>query len=425
MRIICKFNFPKYSRFHIDCSIDVRTQLGNPSPLLITTSNHIVEPNRSGQVTIKNGKSLELYCSDRFAVPASLATATLVRATCLHDQMFELTISGGGRSKETTTKVESLLNVTCANHVRSTVLMRPTTTSETVQMASIGFAVTDRRFVRIFDVVYDNATLTSIYAQYNISASIGGGQAPNARIPFRKEGLFQCDCNTLYERDDQREAICQRTLDVGDRECDQWFGGAQKYLARGHLAASADFVYQFQQRATFAFANAAPQWQAINNGNWKSLEGAVRKRVLDTGRRVTVFTGTFGVLQLPNGRGLMRNIYLDAVQQQLPVPKYFYKLVIDGGARKGVAFVSVNSPYVSGAELAAEYSLCRDVSEDMQSWPDVWFERAKKVVRPVDRLTPKNIAKGYIYACEVTEFMNVVGHVPEYVRSLVGNGLLN
>lgn len=46
-------------------------------------------------------------------------------------------------------------------------------------------------------------------------------------------------------------------------------GRGQHYLARGHLAPDADFVLEPEQDATYYFANAVPQWQAINNGNWK------------------------------------------------------------------------------------------------------------------------------------------------------------
>ena len=50
------------------------------------------------------------------------------------------------------------------------------------------------------------------------------------------------------------------------------------YFAKGHLCPDAGFVYNVMQDATYYFLNVAPQFQSFNNGNWKSLEYAVRDR---------------------------------------------------------------------------------------------------------------------------------------------------
>ena len=33
------------------------------------------------------------------------------------------------------------------------------------------------------------------------------------------------------------------------------------------------------QESTYYYGNAVPQWQSINNGNWKRLESSVREKV--------------------------------------------------------------------------------------------------------------------------------------------------
>lgn len=48
------------------------------------------------------------------------------------------------------------------------------------------------------------------------------------------------------------------------------------YMAKGHLAPDAAFIYDAEQDATYYFANVAPQYQPFNNGNWKAMEGAIR-----------------------------------------------------------------------------------------------------------------------------------------------------
>ena len=49
------------------------------------------------------------------------------------------------------------------------------------------------------------------------------------------------------------------------------------FLAKGHLAPDAAFVYQEEADATYFYINAAPQFQSFNNQNWKEIERATRE----------------------------------------------------------------------------------------------------------------------------------------------------
>ena len=70
------------------------------------------------------------------------------------------------------------------------------------------------------------------------------------------------------------------------------------YLAKGHLSPDADFIWQEWQDATYYYFNAAPQWQSINNGNWKAIEEAVRKYAYQKSANLKIFTGTQGQLSV-------------------------------------------------------------------------------------------------------------------------------
>ena len=45
-------------------------------------------------------------------------------------------------------------------------------------------------------------------------------------------------------------------------------------------------------------SNVVPQWQRINNGNWRTVEEAVRSAARRRGVTFQVFTGTIGVFKV-------------------------------------------------------------------------------------------------------------------------------
>lgn len=105
------------------------------------------------------------------------------------------------------------------------------------------------------------------------------------------------------------------------------------YLAKGHLTANADFVYNAQQAATFLFENAAPQWQTLNNGNWKVLEDRLRTYTSSQRNDLHVYTGTSGITTLKTENGDEKPIYLQS--PQIRAPKYYWKVVYDPIKKQG------------------------------------------------------------------------------------------
>lgn len=103
-----------------------------------------------------------------------------------------------------------------------------------------------------------------------------------------------------------------------------------------------------------------------------------------------VYTGTHGVIKL-NGS----EIYLDADNAKVPVPKIFYKMLIDHAKDSGVVIVGVNNPHASLEEILDDYIVCVDVSDEIKyiKW------------------RPKDIRRGYSYACEVNDFLENVPHL--------------
>lgn len=333
----------------------------------------------------------------------------LLLATCVGGQNFEI------GAQKTPYIISSL---TCSNHVKSTVKIVPKNTDSSVQHGNVGFEITPKRFIQVYDVTFNPTALSALYSHYRITSAVKESQMLEARIPFRKEGVYICDCDNLYKKEVHRESICSHLLHLSTLQCNELFSGQQKYLARGHLAASADFVYTFQQRSTYNFCNAAPQWQAINNGHWKTLEFGVREFITSKRLRAEIIVGTHGIMEWPNIAGINTQLFLDS-DRRLPVPKYFYKIIIDPVSARGVVFISVNNPYVQNeADIRANYTLCTDVS-DMLTWPrTLWFEKKKKAAH-INRNTVDYISKGYMYACRVHDFIKAVPDLPAAIINLV------
>ncbi|XP_030758924.1 uncharacterized protein LOC115884470 [Sitophilus oryzae] len=170
------------------------------------------------------------------------------------------------------------------------------------------------------------------------------------------------------------------------------------FLARGHLTPQADFLLASSQYSTYFYINVAPQWQTINNGNWKSVESVVRTLSRTYGD-LTVYTGTHDILTYENNHRIETRIYL-ALNEILPVPKYFWKIAYDPKSRKGIAFVIKNDPFT---EISNNF--CTDICTTAGYRNSAWKSRSG----------------GYVWCCDVKEFRNIV-HIPPLILS--GNGIL-
>ena len=180
------------------------------------------------------------------------------------------------------------------------------------------------------------------------------------------------------------------------------------YLTRGHLAPNADFMFGYQQKATTYYINTAPEWHTINSGNWKILEGAIRKYASNMDTDLTVATGTLNVGTLPDIKAQEKPLYMATDSDNkptVPVPALLWKLVVDKSRNKGIVFIGVNDPHHPNVEKRG-YIVCKDVSEQTTSWFDGW-----------DRF---KVPRGYVYCCSVSDFSANTGiKIPFKVKTLL------
>lgn len=90
-----------------------------------------------------------------------------------------------------------------------------------------------------------------------------------SRPTFKTNRMFSVSLRRVYSKR-QQKSLAQTLL----KTTQHLTTNGQEYLAKGHLAPDADFVLKAEQDATYYYVNVAPQWQAVNNGNWKVCEHA-------------------------------------------------------------------------------------------------------------------------------------------------------
>jgi len=145
-----------------------------------------------------------------------------------------------------------------------------------LKVIDVGFDLPDGSFITVLKTCFDEVNKDAIYAKFLMTPSISGAQIGEQRPTF-VEGSFypSIKVNSKYVKEGQKATFAQI---LGSQElAEKYIGEGDYYLARGHLAARADFVFSSHQRATFWYVNVAPQWQTFNGGNWNTLEDNVRK----------------------------------------------------------------------------------------------------------------------------------------------------
>lgn len=102
---------------------------------------------------------------------------------------------------------------------------------------------------------------------------------------------------------------------------------------RGHLAPAADMGWSaLTMQESFYYSNMSPQEPGFNRGIWKNLEEKVRDWAIEN-KKIYIVTGP-----------ILRDDLLKIGPNQVAVPEYFYKVILDYSAPspKGIAFMMPN-----------------------------------------------------------------------------------
>lgn len=383
-----------YALKYIGCTVLINGASGlpNPQPLfLVPGTNRFFTPEtRNGTIPMASMQTMELFCSDAgFAAP--FQGLNTLMAQCQANNQFLV----NGRSIP-------FNQLRCIDQVRHTARRSARTRFNlclnNVTQIEVGFLV-GNRFIWTMEICFDEVVERTHFTYAPLTTHNLSFQRSMVR-PFFTGGTFFGGRNVdqLYTGNQQR--ITMNGIIGAARVNQLWDNSRDFFLARGHLAARADFIFETQQRTSFYLMNAAPQWQSFNDGNWVHIENGVRNFLSQRNIDAEVYTGTFGILELADTQGIPRQLFLSFNNQnqgRIPVPQFYYKIVIGTRSRRGIAFVGVNNPHATWAEInSGRFSICRDVSNQ------VTFVNWRR----------NDLTMGYSYACDVNELAAVLRHLP-------------
>ncbi|XP_054085093.1 LOW QUALITY PROTEIN: uncharacterized protein LOC105214607 [Zeugodacus cucurbitae] len=390
-------NAPVHNNNARPCTIDTQYDLPKPNlpqPLYIRpNSTEYWLPNDDGFIEVPQGSSIELICTASFANATAKATGIsrktrVIRPRCHQGTTFTL----NGEKYE-------FRQFLCTQPVKYTVeRTAQACANNTAQLYRVGYNLTRTRFLETMQICHDDDELRTHYVRYTLQPANQYYQPGVKRLSFSKAKHFtQYDMNYFYSQNNQQLQAAQ--LLGSEDQAQTCFDKKSLFLSRGHLAAKADMIYATQQRTTYTFFNAAPQWQSFNGGQWATLEERVRAFVKQSKQTVTCYTGTVGTMQLRNTSGDKRQPYYLAYDKNnnglLPVPALYFRIIVTATGRAGIVLLGSNDPFATLREIHEEYVICTDVREHVP-----WLKWMKNRV--------DDSKGGYMYACRVDEFSKVV-----------------
>lgn len=371
-------------------------------------------PNAEGQLVIPHNAHIELHCgTGTFANLDSESEEedpSSIEIRCLHDRTFEWSQEKREFRKfyckrppsYTAERTEQL----CGNDGNA---------SSAARLYRVGYRIDARRFVRILELCHDGDQLRTHYTLYQLLPANEHFQQHVKRIAFSTAGHFHgYDMERLYTQAHQKRRVEQLmqqqalgATETGEFVDSLFDGKAGLFLARGHLAAKSDLIYANQQRCSFNYLNVAPQWQSFNGGHWAIVEDATRRFVARSSLSVSVYTGTYGVMTLPDAAETSFHLALTGNNTGvLAVPSHYYRLLVDNERpTRGLALIGVNNPFVTLDQIHERYMLCEPQNREQFTWLLRWLQT-------------DNFKKGYLYACTVADVARVLGHLPTQLQEV-------
>lgn len=398
------------------CAVNLDELSGKYPPLLLQDGNFIY-PKEQRTLYFDEDANLELYChgdvkyeNKTYVSVTGLPKERSVTLVCTEGKFFYAETEVSVEKARCNRKMEPYLIITKNSLCSPEGADGRTTGLEDLVRVQIGWKL-GSNFVEQINVCHDESMYATIWTNHTITGqSIDLQDKDPGRPSFRADNKYQkrlytwtsmTRINRMYSKRSQGKTVtkllgsniinAEPLIQTGTR--------GSNFFAKGHLAPDAAFIYNVQQDATYFYMNAAPQFQAFNNGNWKALEYNTRDLADRLGRDLAIHTGTYGTLSYPdvNKNETQIYLYLAGETKYIPAPLYYWKVVEDPSTGTATAFIGLNDPHAT----AAPQEFCNNVCEEM-SWVD-W--------------SVNELDKGYMYCCTVEEARKAFPVIPDIQSS--------
>ena len=363
--------------------------------LIIDPDDHskFLYPDEDGNIHFNRGDPVFLSCGtngNTFKLIPNVAYQTFY---CLCEKTFHIVFEH-----------YDFNDLNCQYYTESTI--KPNGEVFGINKYQIGIQVdkSQEGFVNLIDLYYENELKVTTYVKSEVSKFIAGGQDTNVPVPYYPKSCCFPKQLTWLEYVDE---LVQATSFAVQLPSQYPYTLADNYLRPNtdfvfiytSLTPRQSMVYSAAAIATYTKLNMEPQWKNVNH-NWRCIENHVNEMAKVLKKNLVVYTGVYDGLRLADKAGRrLQDMHLYAYKEReirrkkVPIPLYFFKMVIDFTTNSGVVFVTVNNPYV---EPGSEHQICSDAHTSMQgvAMPANW--------------QPTNPVLGYSYMCKVDDFQEKV-----------------
>ncbi|KAG5669586.1 hypothetical protein PVAND_017473 [Polypedilum vanderplanki] len=367
------------------CNVNLRTSFSQTSPLLIQDNKLYRPTSKSESIIFAQNETVEMYCEEWlnvFDINSNKTFKGLYTAICDNGNNFLI------QGTNATFQFQDLMCKDLPRFTRKQTITKCYSVDDNAIFHEIGYQIDNNRALTLYESCFNGQR--TWYTKYDID------QYWKSFFKFTRPQTFENDIYSMRENyfDPyiQKEKIRENFSGNLPAEIQELYenGG---FFSQGLLAASSDFIFPSDKNLTFHLINVAPQWSKFDGENWMRIETATANYAAKKSKDLFTYTGTYGVIDF-KAYGFDQEFYLG--NSILPVPKLFYKIITNGD--EGVVFIGLNDPFPTNTNDIENYKICQDISDDY-NWDesfDAW------------NMHRQNISKGYSYACELNEFLDVV-----------------